>query len=1328
MFTDRDARRRTRFLAGLAALTLAGSLTAFVAPATAAEDPPTYGGFSIDGVVPDAGFTAYPDPSGNVDELGPKNGAPQQLSKIHTAPKPMLEYTNPNVQTDLANVWLETETTADGTWLYFAWERETDNGSGVIMFEFQKAAKPVACAYDTATDAQLIANCNPWQNRQAGDFIIVWDWSGSSKTIIKRTFVAGSGGSLSLDAGVPLSADDAKAEYSADKFRGEAAVNLSTTVFPPTPTSCLTIANVIPFTGTGNSDTADIKDTVLNNFAGTYISNCGSVEITKQTTPAGENGTFPVTATRSGGGDVKFGNVTSAGVTLDGDDDTKTIVDLLPGTDYRLTETVPAGWELLSITCDGGPDIKTTGTFAVVASEVTECAVSNKLAQPSIDVEKSASPTTGLSVGSTVTYTITVENTGNVPLTSVAVDDPKCASPPAYVSGDANSDNVLQEDETWTFTCTYSITQADVDAGSVTNEATGEAYYGDQKVDDKDTAVVYTLSTPAIEVVKTAAPDSGLVLGDEVLYSVTVENTGTVTLSGVVVDDPICELEYVSGDTNDDGLLQVDETWLYECSYTITQEDVDAGSVLNTATGEAFYGDDRVEDDDDATVDTFQDPSIDVTKSASPTSGLELDDPVLYTVTVHNDGNVTLSDVDVDDELCPAVYHSGDDGDGLLQVDETWTFTCTYSVTQADVDAGSVLNTAYGSAWFGDDEVTDEDSATVYTLQDPSIAVDKSADPSTGLVAGDEVLYTVTVDNDGNVTLSDVTVDDELCPAEYVSGDANDDGLLQVTETWVYECTYTVTQDDVDAGSVLNTAYGSAFFGDDEVTDDDSAVITMPQGAEITVHKSAEPSEALVLGDEVLYTVAVDNTGNVTLDDVTVDDAICTLEYVSGDTDDDGRLQVTETWVYECTYTITQDDVDAGAVMNTAYGSAFFGDDEVTDDDSAVVTTLQNPSIEVSKSASPSSDLELGDLVLYTVTVDNNGDVTLSDVAVDDPMCELAYLSGDANEDELLQVTETWTFTCTYAITQDDVEAGSVTNTAVGSAFFGEEEVTDQDSAEVTTLQNPSIDVVKSADPSSGLVLGDEVEYTVAVANDGNVTLSDVAVDDPICELEYVSGDVNEDELLQITETWVFTCTYVITQADVDAGEVSNTAVGSAFFGETEVTDEDEVVVTIPQNAALGLVKTADKASYSTLGEVITYTYVVTNTGNVTLAGPFTVNDDKTPVTCPATATLAVGASITCTASYSITEADLAADGVTNVARATNGTVVSPPATVTVEQVRVLPFVAEPTPTPTPTPAPAAAPRVLPFTGAFLLPLLVLGTAATLAGLVIAGAARRKQS
>ena len=90
----------------------------------------------------------------------------------------------------------------------------------------------------------------------------------------------------------------------------------------------------------------------------------------------------------------------------------------------------------------------------------------------------------------------------------------------------------------------------------------------------------------------------------------------------------------------------------------------------------------------------------------------------------------------------------------------------------------------------------------------------------------------------------------------------------------------------------------------------------------------------------------------------------------------------------------------------------------------------------------------------------------------------------------------------------------------------------------------------------------------------------------------------------------------------------------------------------MPQDPKLAIVKTATPTTYNAVDQVISYSYLLTNTGNVTLSGPFSVTDDKaTDEACPATpASLAPGATVTCTASYIITQADLDAGSVTNIA------------------------------------------------------------------------------
>jgi hypothetical protein len=272
-------RRRAPWLAAFIAAVLA--MAGLTAQTAMAADGP----FNIDGAVPDAGATELTDPFGNVKELGPLNSSTTKIGIINRDAPPTLDLTNPNAQVDLRRAWLDTEREAGKDWLYFAWERDNNTGSGFIAYEFMQDKAPAACAYDTATNDDLIASCNPWANRKDGDFMILWDQQGGSKDLYLRTW-SGTAPNLTLGAAVPLNSNVSQAQYSANGFRGEAAVNLTDTIFGGS-TACKLFANTIPSTVTGNSDTADYKDTILTTTP--PITNCNSTTVTTPKDGTGAN-------------------------------------------------------------------------------------------------------------------------------------------------------------------------------------------------------------------------------------------------------------------------------------------------------------------------------------------------------------------------------------------------------------------------------------------------------------------------------------------------------------------------------------------------------------------------------------------------------------------------------------------------------------------------------------------------------------------------------------------------------------------------------------------------------------------------------------------------------------------------------------------------------------------------------------------------------------------------------------------------------------------------------------------------------------------------------
>lgn len=182
----------------------------------------------------------------------------------------------------------------------------------------------------------------------------------------------------------------------------------------------------------------------------------------------------------------------------------------------------------------------------------------------------------------------------------------------------------------------------------------------------------------------------------------------------------------------------------------------------------------------------------------------------------------------------------------------------------------------------------------------------------------------------------------------------------------------------------------------------------------------------------------------------------------------------------------------------------------------------------------------------------------------------------------------------------------------------------------------------------------------------GPITVTDNKV---LVNCPEVSTVGNLDNNLDSNEAVTCTGIYTITQADIDAGSVTTLATATAS-GSSSAT----MTTTVPLLAtrALTLTKTPDPLTFNNVGDTIIYSYVITNSGEATL-GPaqFTVNDDKISVAinCGSGGTiLEPNGTVSCSASYLITQADVTAGSVTNSASATDGTTTSNTVTATINR------------------------------------------------------------
>src|SRR5690606_5421782 len=129
------------------------------------------------------------------------------------------------------------------------------------------------------------------------------------------------------------------------------------------------------------------------------------------------------------------------------------------------------------------------------------------------------------------------------------------------------------------------------------------------------------------------------------------------------------------------------------------------------------------------------------------------------------------------------------------------TFTDTYTISQDDMNAGSVENTATALGSAPDNSTVSATAReTVAGGQKPGLTLTKTASPTTFSSAGQQITYTIEVENTGNVAMTNISVTDPL------TGMTETVASLASGASETFTDTYTITQDDMNSGSVENTA------------------------------------------------------------------------------------------------------------------------------------------------------------------------------------------------------------------------------------------------------------------------------------------------------------------------------------------------------------------------------------------------------------------------------------------------------------------------------------------------------------------------------------------
>ena len=660
--------------------------------------------------------------------------------------------------------------------------------------------------------------------------------------------------------------------------------------------------------------------------------------------------------------------------------------------------------------------------------------------------------------------------------------------------------------------------------------------------------------------------------------------------------------------------------------------------------------------DDPTVVPIDAAPDIAVSKTDGVTSTFP-GDTLTYTITVQNIGNQDAINIVLTDTIPPGTsFVAASQGGAEVPAGSgnvAWPLfnlaagsSITRSLTVAvlnppPVGLTSILNTAVANddGSNGPDPNPGNNTGTdtdVLVYSDLGVTKSDSPDP---VVAGENLIWTITVTNYGVSDATGVILDDVLPPGVTLntisppcaSGFPCSIGNLAVGNSVVV--TVDVTVDSGTTGVLSNTATVTGNEVDSDTRNNsDTETTNVGQSTDLEVTKTDNP-DPVVAGEPLTWTLTLTNNGPSDATGVVLDDTLppevtpvaISAPCAGGFPCTIGDLAAGDTVTVTIDVTVNPDTT--GTVTNTADATGNEPDPDPNNNSVSEPTeVIPIADLEITKTG-PGS-VASGSDVVYTIMVANNGPSDAVDLLITDPTpAGLSFVSATSPCDSgfpcmvaSLAAGANFSYDVTYAVPAGYTEPDPIINTTSVSSTVQDPDPSNNTSSSSTAVDRTpeaDLEIIKTGPPSAAP--GSTVTYGLAITNHGPDDAADVVLDDPTpTGLGFVSatapcaggfpctiGTINADA------TVVVDVTFSIPPGYTTPDPIANTATVSS-----STTDPDPGNNTSTETTPLGS-DTADLAvtklgpTQALPGDDVSYTITVTNNGPATATG--VLLDDPTP-------------------------------------------------------------------------------------------------------------------
>lgn len=420
---------------------------------------------------------------------------------------------------------------------------------------------------------------------------------------------------------------------------------------------------------------------------------------------------------------------------------------------------------------------------------------------------------------------------------------------------------------------------------------------------------------------------------------------------------------------------------------------------------------------------------------------------------------------------------------------------------------------------------------------------------------GEIVTYTIEIQNPSAATLTNVVVKDpELGVGELIPE-------IPPFSVFVVKFEFVVPF-DLPFGIFKNTVFvTSDQFGEPIITEAEILVTGSPF---LVANKTVNPPAAIP-GDTVFFTITLENHGDADLVNVHLIDPLLGLDHFWG------IIAPGEVVVIDWPFIIPPDAQAGITIVNTLTITA----DNLPNPEEigTTVEVLPVPRVEITKTADRNFVLP-GELVHYTITISNTGNVDLTNIQV------FEDLTGQLFHFPILHIGQTIEFFVPLFIPLEMQPSTYVNTATVITDQTGEPE---SSSTEVTVLADPRLAIRKVSDTSTA-VIGQTIQYIITLENIGNETLTNIKIFDPVLGIDLLVPILHVGEVQD--HGFAFT---IPRETSVGSDIVNIVTVQSDQTG----PEQAESIVTVV-GTGLSLLKESSLAAAEP-GDTVIYTLTVSN-------------------------------------------------------------------------------------------------------------------------------------